>query len=94
MGNGTDAAANTREVTSFLVWTHKKGKKEKIEKEENPKKIEKEKIQKNRKRKIQKNRKKSEKGKSKKIKKKNQKEKEFVSSSSGQNMHLLSLPYS
>ena len=72
LGKGTDAAANTREVTSFLVWakgqmqrlTREKlsrfqfghTKKEKIEKEENPKKkVEKRKIQKkNRKRKIQK----------------------------------------
>ena len=40
LGKGTDAAANTRKVTSFLVWAHTKKirKKEKIEKEENPKK--------------------------------------------------------
>ena len=43
MGKGTGAAANTREVTSFLVWAHKKGKnkkreKKKIQKIENPKK--------------------------------------------------------
>ena len=39
MGKGTGAAANTREVTSFLVWAHKK-------KEKSKKKIRKSKIQK------------------------------------------------
>ena len=55
MGKGTGAAANTREVISFLVWAHKKGKKKKIEKRRKSKKIEKNQ--------------KSKKGKSKKIKK-------------------------
>ena len=61
MGKGTGAAANTREVTSFLVWAHKKGKKyKKKEKEKSKKiegkikKIEKEKCKKNRKRKTKK----------------------------------------
>ena len=87
MGKGTGAAANTREVTSFLVWAHKKGKIKKIEKI--PKKKEKKKKPK----KIEK------KEKTKKIyigktQRKSEKEKEFVFSSPGQNMRLLSLPYS
>ena len=66
--------ANTREVTSFLVWAHTKEKK--IRKRGKPKK--------NRKRKIQKNPK----------EKKEKKRKEFVFSSPGQKMRILSLPYS
>ena len=71
LGKGTNAAANTREVISFLVCAHKKKqKKEKIQK-----KIKRRKSKKNRKRKIKKNRKgkiqKIEKGKIQKKRKKN-----------------------
>ena len=79
MGKGTDAAANTREVTSFLVWAHKK-----IEKKKRKSKKE-----------IEKSKSKSKsKSKIKNQKEKREKEKEIVFSSPRQNMRLLSLPYS
>ena len=65
------------------------------EKMKNPKKIEKKKNpKKQKKEKFKKKRAKSKKSEKEKSKKKGKKEKELVSSSLGQNMRLLSLPYS